>query len=1141
MAINVDELEAQFNEQQYQQHMAEVLATNAQRRAANPTFRQVDPTQPALSEQAEVIRQAQAQDKANQAEFRNAPAYEPLSLDELEAQYQASLKQEQAPPTKPYVAPEASLNPQGFQPEESPMSKTLGPVIKAIPGLETGLDYLAMPGDYLRGLIKGQPGERVDPYTFAGVDDQTTREQAAIRGGFGMMVDPLIGLGAVGGLLRGARAIPKGPSIPPVVSEVDPSLIGKVTPSATGIPDYPTPGPRVDETGRTLTVPALDPGTMTAMQQAISARTGRPLKGQVPGLSPGEYGPEEQTALLSEPPSGMSPTTGKRIVEPGEQLAAGEVPLRPQVVRKPGIPTGKPLPTDPKSGIAQTEYPGLSPSVKEGEITAFSEKFLRETLGKKQDIIKNYAPQTDYRLKLQTSPRGSVSVREAERDSGFRYTRDPMIPPDAPLYFPGWPSRTTQSIVDTFRQMGPRAANIGNAIDQVLSNRAVLSSNDLINTMESLKPIVATRGRFRKTIEGFRELTQGENAFVWGTHRYLDLTEGEVEQAWNYLYTNGRMVPASTKARAVADKVYEGLLHGPSVHAHEAGLQGYNPLTGKHYDLGDPHMFMPQIPVHSSTLKNISDVHLELLYKHQGGLDGTGKSFPMWKAQLNRILSQGGELREAKAAGASMDDAAATYDMASKRYKGLEVARMLDLEKLGEITGKTPWQLAKELGYETDLIRAAFKFNSSAYMRTEWARAMPLIEREMGYLAEHSGTDLTEWATKAVERAQGINTGITETAILRNLVRGVRDFNNATLLQLGGIGSFPQLGYALSRARYIDSLLGAVDFVTGSKQHKALVERSGSVYPTVMNMMLQPEGALATLSTGAHRVYGVTLLDKWSRYNAGLIGARHVDFLEKALLKYPNKERLHKLVDEIGGDPKVILQEGKIPENMKLAMIQKFANYSAGIPDARGLPLIATNETAYWRLANQYRVFMFNNQAELIRVWKQAPTLPDAVNRVSKILLGTGTSAAMSGALTEYIRNAFIDDPEGSKFVNKRLKKIVGDEGAAFAIQTLIYGLGTVAGSVLLTTLDNQWKAVGGLTLGPTGSLIHDIAEDIVDTVTGGPSAKSLRATSRRVPFVGPMLAPAVRDQVKQDQERAREEERLMRSLMPQGAFQNEP
>lgn len=1135
----LSDLERQFNEHEYERYMADVLERNTQRRTQNLAYRNIDPTQPALSQQVDDIKQARALRRSDKLQ----------SLEDLEAGFQQTQLKE--PTTEPTAVvaqpPNAGQLPKTAPTPSSPsavgeplFSETIAKPLMSIPGVEAGLGYLAAPGDYLRGLISGQPGERVDPFTFAGTNPNKIEGlEGLARGIGGMLVDPLVLAGPlIGGLRRGFQGAPKAPIVPPVGAPTtvieDIEAAKRTIPAATAEPDYAAPGPHTQETGRVLAVPSLELGSQTNTIPGISARTGRPLQTPVPGLSPGEVGPDveipysltspfeegvnvgQQTMLIPEVPSGVTTSTGgKRILQPEEQLGIGEEPLRQQVLRHPGFP---------QESTASAVQP----------LTEVLQKMSKREVWK-QHLRDTLTPAQDYRLTLQTSPRGSVSVIEAEKDSGLRYKHIPNAPSDIPLVFPGWPSRVTQSIIDTLHQVGPEGVNIGNAIHNVLSNRAVLTSSDVVDTTTQLKQVAGTRGFSSRVIEGFRELTQGENAFIWGTHRYFKLSEPEVEQVWNYLYTGGKQVPQSTKARAFGDQLYQGMMLKPSQAAHDVDLQLYNPLTGKHQPFGAPSMFMPQIPTKPIAISGVSDTHLELLYNKQGGLQGTGKSFPMWKSQLSRILSQGGELREAKAAEAGMSEAAIRYDMASKKYKGLEVTRLLDLEALGG----SPYQWAKKLGYETDPFRAAFRFNSSAYLRTEWARALPQIEQDMAGIAERGGTDLTEWATKAVERSQGIHTGLTETRLLRQLVKGVRDYNNVSMLQLGGLGSTPQLGYALGRAPLTRSMLGAVDFVVG--KNRELVEKSGAVFPMVMNLITQPEGPLSTVSTGALRLYGVSALDKWSRYFGGHVGVQYADFLEKALLKYPQKARLHDLIKEMGGDVNAILRAGRIPDDMKLAMIQRYANYVAGVPDARGLPLIATNETAYWRLANQYRSFMFSNQAELVRLWKQAPTWHDAVNRVTKVLLGTGATAATTGAVSEYIRNAFTDEQDGSPFVNKRLKKIVGDEGAAFAIQTLTYGLGALFGSLALTSLDSGWKLAAQLTGGPTAGLIAGTAEDVVDSIIHGPSWKSVRTQARRVPAIGPLLAPVVQEQIRENNRQEQIQERLRRALQPIKGFENEP
>ena len=152
----------------------------------------------------------------------------------------------------------------------------------------------------------------------------------------------------------------------------------------------------------------------------------------------------------------------------------------------------------------------------------------------------------------------------------------------------------------------------------------------------------------------------------------------------------------------------------------------------------------------------------------------------------------------------------------------------------------------------------------------------------------------------------------------------------------------------------------------------------------------------------------------------------------------------------------------------------------------------------------------------------------------------TGATAATTGAISEYIRNAFADQ-EGNPFVNKKLAKMTGDEGSAFVIQTLTYGLGALFGSLALTALDNEWKAAAQLTGGPTAGLIVGAVQDTIDSIIYGPNWKSARTLARRTPVIGPMLAPIVHENIQEDQRVERKREQLRRSLMPPTGFGNQP
>lgn len=126
--------------------------------------------------------------------------------------------------------------------------------------LQRGLDVLAMPGDYTRGLITGQPGQRIDPAEFVnqmstGGTEQVLRERgplaATIRETAASVVDPLLLAGPViAGARRVVGAIPQLARVPrptPTLSAelppVEPATIKPRgdTPVSISLPPGPLP------------------------------------------------------------------------------------------------------------------------------------------------------------------------------------------------------------------------------------------------------------------------------------------------------------------------------------------------------------------------------------------------------------------------------------------------------------------------------------------------------------------------------------------------------------------------------------------------------------------------------------------------------------------------------------------------------------------------------------------------------------------------------------------------------------------------------------------------------------------------------------------------------------------------------------
>lgn len=1053
------------------------------------------------------------------------------TIDELEQPAQHTIDTLEEDVLRETVAKTATPTalPRTEGPPQAPWTQRLiETLVEPVPykAINTALDVLAMPGDYTRGVLKGRPGERVDPWEFFGaIPGEVSQLQGAIRGGAGMLVDPLTFVGPLAGTVR--RML--GPSVKPIVgpitpatSEFDLNVAQRVTPRMTAEPDWPAPGPRVDQTQNVLTVPALEPGSkteqlMSDVYQMAKEPTASGMiameRPEFASLTPGEYGPlrprglfEEDTAtvpvregqlsLLAEPPQG-----GVQVREPGEQLTASEVIIRPQVRRLPGFP-------------AESTARAIQPITKVLQGMTYKERNLLSRA--EADLIRSQPPPSDeIGVKLIRSPRGSVSVEPTGPviEQGQRITLPELTEVGVAdgAVFPSLPARALQSTTDTLKLMGPTGTRISSLLSNAYGNRATLSSNNVVDLTKGLDEILGRRSTTGRVKEGVKELTDGENAFVLGLHRVWNFTPEEVESLFNYMYTERRMTPLNDRVKQVGELLYKHGLEPASMHPGVRELRVWNPIQERSIPVGQPGMFMPQQPVHKATKDALRDRDMRILYEKAGGLEKTGLSYDGFRNRVLNVFSESGEVRAFKA-------------------RGLENARLLDLEALGG----SPYQWAKKLGYETDPYRAVFRYNTMATLRGEFKLIEPELERQLQALIESGNTYAAEWAKLAIDRGLLRHTGFEHTQWLHDVAKGLRDFNNVTLLQLGGIASVPQISYAVARGGLWRSILGTMDLLSGADRE--LVERSGALLPSLMNELLQPTGPLATVSTGALRAYGVSAVDKFSRYFAGHVGNRYVNFLEEHLLTHPSSARARGLVAELGVDPQAILQLGKVPANLRARMIQNFANMTAGVADVRGLPLGGLSESPWANMVRQYRTFAMNNAAEIRRQIKNAPTLYDAILRSVRLTVGAGLTGAAVHTISDYIWNGITGRKEK---VNKPLAKQLSDEELGWIAESIVLGLGTVEGMLVLQAMDDSARAVAQVVGGPPASLAISAMKDIGATVNEGPGPKTFRTATRRIPFIGPVMRSLLQEEIDDQTRIEQKRNELRRSLKPKTGFEN--
>jgi hypothetical protein len=639
------------------------------------------------------------------------------------------------------------------------------------------------------------------------------------------------------------------------------------------------------------------------------------------------------------------------------------------------------------------------------------------------------------------------------------------------------------------RSSGPIGTGITDLGDTAYTNRAIGTSTDMIAGTQKMDELFGRTSRFRRLGIGAKQLMAGENPFIAGGRKFWGYNEAIEEQIFNDMYTHGRMRATDPRAAAAADNLFENGTRNASAHPGVQQLTVKNLFTNKEVPVGEPNKFMPQQPIHPITATAIKDSQWNALYQRAGG-EGLGIDM--------------GTFRDTIVAWSKHDPEVTIHKM-----RGLENARMLDLEALGG----SPYQWAKKLGYETDPFRAVFRFNSLARLRGELELVKAPVNQLM--MGLRPGTDLRQWMGKAVDRMM-MNPGEWDATVnTTNAIKGVSHMLDITMLQQGGLANMAQSIYIAARGGGRATIKGALDMLTGTD--RALVERSGSLFPAALNELTNPTGPMAAFSSGAFRLYGLSMVDRGTRYFAGHVGNQFVKQVERNLLKNPGSKRLQGLIAELGGDPKVLLQSGALPDQMRLSMIQRFANHTSGVTDVRGTPLWASSENPWARLVNKYRTFAVANSAEVRRLIVNAPDVYTAAKRVSTLLAG---AYVVGGGINE-ARKWLHDSLMGNEA--KPTKK-----GLMVHAERLIQGLGTVEGMFVINALRDPNMAVLSAASGPVGGTTASFLQDLASTAKHGVGWRTIDTASKRLPLVGPITGPLVGAEVKRESRRQAETTRQL-------------
>lgn len=987
---------------------------------------------------------------------------------------------------------------QGYRPSwkspEPPTDPLAVPGYLATEAAKTGLGVLGeltapvfTARDYLYGVLAGHPGTPTSPEDIAESvrslqgtgpkTDQWGDWKTDVLPGVARGVTELVPFLGIGG--RGRRipsALPEEtPLAPRVVSpaELDMQIAERAI--ATGYPEPESsliPSMR-RVTGETVFAPTLETGVHGPTQGRTSRRDALGNKVRTPtGVSPGEFGPEEQLTLLGGPTrEGLEVTPkGSYLYAPEEQTQIGLAPLRPQRLFIPehAREMNAPLELD----IAKALRTRVFTVAEENRILA-------------DPVIRGGAP-----VEVTFSPSKLTATAGYQAEERFVLPKEFTVSNTVDgAVFPSFWSRTMDSTTGAMRKAGPIGEHLATLFDMAYENRATGLAGDFTKAETALDGILGTRGFVDRKMTALRQLTQGENSFIAGMQKRWKLTEAEQESLFNHMDSHGAEPPLNDRVRQAAQVLFE---HGTYPASSDPGVRMLtvkNPFTGKDIPLGEPNMFMPHQPVSAIAHDTIGQAQWELLYARKGG-ESLGVSLSDFKKTIIALSRHDPEVTAAK-------------------MKGLENMQLLDLGSLGG----SRYQWAKKLGYETDPFRAAFRFNSMARLRGQ----LEQIQEPMSALLMQIPSDQThasEWLHLASERAM-LNPGKYDaTTRTTNIIKGVSHVLDMTMLQLGGIANLPQVIYPIARGGAKATIQGFGALLTGADRQ--LIKESGALFPATLNELTNPTGPMAVISSGAFRVYGLSTADKFTRYFAANIGNKFIAGAERNYLATPANERLGKLLTELGGDPKSILEAGKIPDDMRLKMIQRFANYTAGVTDVRGVPLWATTENPWARLVNKYRTFSAANTAEIKRFADNSPDYPTFVKRAATLLAG---GYAVGTGMNEF-RYAIQSSMMGQEAPKHKRDWV-------YHAENLLMGLGGLQGMFIATAMESPARAVTNIVGGPVAGVATGLLQDMSNTIQHGVGWRSIKTLSQRAPIVGPVLGPAVRKEASKESKRLQEQHRM--------------
>lgn len=664
-----------------------------------------------------------------------------------------------------------------------------------------------------------------------------------------------------------------------------------------------------------------------------------------------------------------------------------------------------------------------------------------------------------------------------------------------------FPSVRQRIVGDVLTVIGKFSPAWQGASESILKSYEI-AAKDASKSIELYKNHVAdlfgTRNWFQRKGIGFKELSDGENVAIASAQRAFNLTPQVEEAAFNYLYTNGEMLPpAAIRDQAIkyAELTFQDMLQPTSSHPGVRQMKIRDPFTGELFDPGQPSMFVAHQPIKETSRTALKQHQWELLYNRMGGAEKTSLSLEDF---IKRVV------------GFSKRDPEVGVEIFN--MPNLQQKRIVDLSALGG----SPYQWAKKLGYETDIFSMAVRYRASGTLRGELELLRPGLD---ALKAATTGLepDAAKWLSDAVDFAMKVPHGADQVKqTMTRTLQAARRWADMTQLKMSLLTNATQFAYPIAKTMGTPvlgtkaNLKGVLDYVFGQDQN--LIKQSGALFPSVLNEFSHPTGPLAVWHANIMRAYGMPLIDRNTRLFAGHIGNRYITELERYFLANPTSQTHAKLLNELGGPAaaKTILTDGRVNDELRLEMIQRFANQTSGILDARGLPWYATSENPYAKAVLQYKPFLIANSAELHRMIGNAPTRAVAANRFATLVTAGG--AAGLGAYEA--KQLFYSIVQGDAY-----EKPTKDD--LYAVEAALAGMSGAYSAATLDALNDATRNRIALSM-PILSYPSGLAKDLMDSVKYGPGWRSLRTLSE-IPGAGLVTAPFIKGRAKEEATALRE------------------